>query len=47
VARVHKVLIEPSNITCPGARFAFGHGGNLRGEMVQKLSEKGYPQDYV
>jgi len=47
VARVHKVLIDPSKMTCPGGRFAFGCGGNLRGEMVRKLSEKGYPQDYV
>lgn len=47
VARVHKVLIDPTGITCPGARFAFRLGGPVREEITQKLSEKGYPQDYL
>jgi uncharacterized protein (DUF169 family) len=47
VARVHKVLIDPNAITCPGARFAFGCKGDFTAEMIQKLSEKGYSRDYV
>lgn len=47
VARVHKVLIDPSAIACPGARFAFGCSGDFREEMIQKLTEKGYSRDYI
>ena len=47
VARVHKVLIDPNVITCPGARFAFGCTGNFTEEMIQRLSEKGYSPDYI
>lgn len=47
VARVHKVLIDPQGISCPGARFAFGLGGPVREEITAKLREKGYPSDYL
>ncbi len=47
VARVHKVLIDPNHLTCPGAMFAFGYGENGKGEMVRKLREKGYSEDLV
>jgi uncharacterized protein (DUF169 family) len=47
VARVHKVLIDPIAIACPGARFAFGSGNDLSEEMIQKLGEKGYSHNYV
>ena len=45
VARVHKVLIDPSQISCPGARFAFGYSEAVREEITRKLNEKGYPRD--
>ena len=47
VARVHKVLMNPHDLTCPGAMFAFGHGGSVKEEMIRKLREKGYSEDYV
>jgi uncharacterized protein (DUF169 family) len=47
VARVHRVVIDPSAITCPGARFAFGCRGDFTEEVIQKLSEKGYSGDYI
>jgi uncharacterized protein (DUF169 family) len=45
VARVHKVLMDPHEITCRGAKFAFGYGGEVREEMIRNLREKGYAGD--
>lgn len=45
VARVHKVLMDPRDLTCPGARFAFGYGRDVREEMVRNLRQKGYPEE--
>ncbi len=47
VARVHKVLMDPHDLTCPGARFAFGYGGSVNEEMILNLREKGYSEEYV
>jgi len=47
VARVHKVLMDPRDLTCPGAMFAFGCGETGLEEMTQKLLEKGYSKDYL
>jgi uncharacterized protein (DUF169 family) len=47
VARVHKVLMDPRHLTCPGAKYAFGYGEAVKEEMMLKLREKGYSEDYV
>ena len=47
VARVHKVLMDPRDLTCPGAMFAFGCGEAGKEEMILKLREKGYSEDYL
>lgn len=47
VARVHKVLMNPHDLACPGAMFAFGCGETGHEEMTQKLREKAYSEDYV
>jgi len=47
VARVHEVLIDPSAMSCPGAKFAFGCIGHFTEEMINKLSEKGFSQEYI
>ena len=45
VARVHKALMDPRDLTCPGAIFAFGCGEVGKEEMILKLREKGYSED--
>jgi uncharacterized protein (DUF169 family) len=45
VARVHKVLMDPRGLTCPGAMFAFGCGETGKEKMILKLREKGYSED--
>lgn len=48
IACVHKVLLDPCQFTCPGARYAFGCGADLKKKMVQKLAEeKGYSSAYA
>jgi uncharacterized protein (DUF169 family) len=47
VARVHKVLMDPRDLTCPGAMFAFGCGEAGKEEMIMKLREKGYSEGYL
>jgi uncharacterized protein (DUF169 family) len=47
-ASVDNVLLDPDQFTCPGARYAFGCGMDLKEDMQQKLiNEKGYTSDYV
>ena len=48
VAWVHKVLLDPCQFTCPGARYAFGCGNDLKESMTQRLvEERGYPSEYA
>jgi len=43
MANTHKVLIDPANFTCPGARYAFGCGSDLKETMIKNLvDKKGY-----
>ncbi|MCK4539054.1 MAG: DUF169 domain-containing protein [Candidatus Krumholzibacteria bacterium] len=43
IASVSKVLIDPHQFTCPGARYAFGCGNDLKKSMIDKLvDKKGY-----
>ncbi len=48
MACVHKILLDPSQFTCPGARYAFGCGTDLKEKMIQKLvDQKGYSSAYA
>ncbi len=43
LASVNKVLIDPRQFTCLGARYAFGCGTDLKETMIRKLVDtKGY-----
>jgi uncharacterized protein (DUF169 family) len=48
MASIYKVLLDPLQFTCPGARYAFGCGTDLKEEMVRKLAEeKNYSPGYA
>ncbi len=38
-ASFNKVIVEPGQLTCPGARFAFGWGNDLKEAMTCKLAD--------
>ena len=43
MASVNKVIVEPEQLTCLGARFAFGWGNDLKEIMIRKLVDtKGF-----
>jgi uncharacterized protein (DUF169 family) len=37
IASVNKVVVEPEQFTCLGARYAFGWGNDLKETMIRKL----------
>jgi uncharacterized protein (DUF169 family) len=45
VARVHPVLMDPRELTCPGGAFAFGCGNHLREDIIRGLREKNFAED--
>ena len=48
LASVNKVLLDPCQFTCPGARYAFGCGIDLKETMIRKLVDtKGYSPQYA
>ena len=48
LAYVSKILLDPCQFTCPGARYTFGCGADQLDTIAQKLvSEKGYSPDYA
>lgn len=48
LASVNTVLLDPHQFTCPGARYAFGCGIDLKDIMIRKLVDtKGYSPQFA
>ena len=48
LASINKVLLDPCQFTCPGARYVFGCDEDLKEEILKKwVTEKGYSSAYA
>lgn len=39
IGRTGRILVDPKDFTCPGARYAFGYGAGQKDEMIRRMVE--------